>query len=207
MVGLGYVGLPLAVGFAAHFEVIGYDRSKERIAELKRGVDRTHGVEEGALERSELRFTSDPQDLRSCTFVVVAVPTPITKAREPDLSPLESASAAVGRILQPGMLVVYESTVFPGVTEDVCLPTLEKESGLKLGEFALGYSPERINPGDTEHRVSDTVKVVSGHDAAALKRVADTYGGGISDDKSSTAYTKNKAESSEGQGEGTARAD
>lgn len=175
MVGLGYVGLPLAVAFAAKFDVVGYDMSESRVAELSAGNDWTHEVNSERLSNPRLRFTADPSDLCDCTFLIVAVPTPITRAKDPDFRPLEGASHTIGRILKEGMLVVYESTVYPGVTEQICLPILEAESGLKLGQFALGYSPERINPGDTKHRVTDIVKVVSGHDAKALDRVAAVY--------------------------------
>ena len=176
VVGLGYVGLPLAVAFSQHFAVVGYDRSESRVEELRAGRDHTHEVAPESLAAGRLAFCSDPASLGDCTFIVVAVPTPITRAREPDLRPLEDASATVGKILSKGAAVVYESTVYPGVTEDICLPLLEEHSGMKLGEFALGYSPERINPGDAEHRVSDIVKVVSGHDSDTLERVARVYG-------------------------------
>jgi UDP-N-acetyl-D-galactosamine dehydrogenase len=128
------------------------------------------------LKNTNLLFTSDMQALRKCTFIIVAVPTPINEAKDPDLSPLESSSTTVGSILKKGMMVVYESTVYPGVTEDYCLPILERESGLKLGDFDLGYSPERVNPGDKDHTVKGIVKVVSGHNARALERVAAVYG-------------------------------
>ncbi len=176
VVGLGYVGLPLAVAFAEHFDVIGYDKSNSRIGALKSGKDHTGEVSDGLLSNDKLSFTCDPEDLRKCTFIVVAVPTPITKEHEPDLEPLEGASQTVGRILGKGMMVVYESTVYPGITENICLPILEKESNLKLGDFDLGYSPERINPGDIQHRVTDIVKVVSGHDTRSLERAAVVYG-------------------------------
>lgn len=176
IVGLGYVGLPLAVTFSGKFRVVGYDRSETRVQQLLSGVDRTREVEAADLRSTNLEFTTDPAKLGECTFIVVAVPTPITKAREPDLLPLEGASSTVGKVLRAGMMVVYESTVYPGVTEDVCLPILERESGLKLGDFELGYSPERVNPGDPHHRLPDIVKVVSGHNAAALERVSSVYG-------------------------------
>jgi hypothetical protein len=129
-----------------------------------------------ALRNDRLVLTPDAQALGDCTMIIVAVPTPLTRAKEPDLTALESASQLVGRILKPGMMVVYESTVYPGVTEEICLPILERESGMKLGDFALGYSPERVNPGDTRHTVASIVKVVSGHDEAALQRAAAVYG-------------------------------
>ncbi len=176
VVGLGYVGLPLAAAFAGHFEVIGFDVQEERVQRLQAGHDDNEEVGDGDLKHPNLSFTSRMEDLKSCTFLVVAVPSPISTSREPDLSFLENASELVGRILRKGMLVVFESTVYPGVTEDICLPILERESGLKLGDFDLGYSPERVNPGDKEHPVSAIVKVVSGHDSAALERMAGVYG-------------------------------
>jgi UDP-N-acetyl-D-galactosamine dehydrogenase len=138
IVGLGYVGLPLAVAFAQHFDVMGFDLSSERVDALNRGEDETGESEDGELENPRLTFTSNSDDLRDCTFIVVAVPTPITTAKEPDLTALRSASETVGNVLAKGAMVVYESTVYPGVTEEVCLPILEEKSGLKLGEFDLG---------------------------------------------------------------------
>ena len=176
LVGLGYVGLPLAVAFAEKGRVVGFDVKRARIDELRSGQDHTHEVDPAELHNPNLHFTDDPQALSDCTFIIVAVPTPIDANRDPDLTPVVKSSETVGRILRKGMMVVYESTVYPGVTEDVCLPILERESGLKLGEFSLGYSPERINPGDREHTVKKITKVVSGHDAAALDRCADAYG-------------------------------
>lgn len=176
VVGLGYVGLPLAAAFAEHFPVIGFDASAARVDALRRGEDRTGEVEATALKNPRLRFTNDPEELRGCSFIIVAVPTPLTRAREPDLTALRLASETVGRLLRPGMMVVYESTVYPGVTEEVCLPILERESGLRLGDFDLGYSPERVNPGDREHTVTRIVKVVSGHSPRALERAAAVYG-------------------------------
>lgn len=176
IVGLGYVGLPLAVAFAEAFEVVGFDASAERVKSLEAGMDHTGEVESAALEHPNLSYSADISDLKGCTFIIVAVPTPLTPAREPDLTALEKASTAVGGILQRGAMVVYESTVYPGVTEEFCLPILERESGLKLGDFALGYSPERVNPGDKQHTISSIVKVVSGHDAEAADRAARVYG-------------------------------
>ena len=176
LVGLGYVGLPLAVAFAEKGRVVGFDVKKARIDELREGRDHTNEVDPAELKNPNLHFTDDPKELEGCTFIIVAVPTPIDTNRDPDLTPVIKSSETVGRILRKGMMVVYESTVYPGVTEDVCLPILERESGLKLGEFALGYSPERINPGDREHTVKKITKVVSGHDASALDRCAATYG-------------------------------
>jgi UDP-N-acetyl-D-galactosamine dehydrogenase len=175
VVGLGYVGLPLAVAFGQVGTVVGFDISERRLAELRGGLDITHEADPERFRSARIRYTADPADLRGCTALVVAVPTPVDKANQPDLEPLRSASATVGRILQPGMLVVYESTVYPGVTEEFCLPILERESGFKLGQFGLGYSPERVNPGDREHTLETVIKVVSGHDAATLARVAALY--------------------------------
>ncbi|MBP7828875.1 MAG: nucleotide sugar dehydrogenase [Kiritimatiellae bacterium] len=176
VVGLGYVGLPLATAFATKFKVIGFDIKEARVKELRAGRDSTGEADPAHLKNPRLTFTSDPAALRRCTFIIVAVPTPIDESREPDLTPLESSSTAVGKILKKGMMVVYESTVYPGVTEEYCLPILERESGLKLGQFDLGYSPERVNPGDKQHSVSGIVKVVSGHNARALDRCAAAYG-------------------------------
>jgi UDP-N-acetyl-D-glucosamine/UDP-N-acetyl-D-galactosamine dehydrogenase len=176
IVGLGYVGLPLAVAFAEHFDVVGFDAKVARIEELKAGRDHTGEANPGELKNPRLRFTTDAAELKRCTFVIVAVPTPVTAGKDPDLEPLVHSSTTVGRQLAKGAMVVYESTVYPGVTEEVCLPILERESGLKLGDFALGYSPERVNPGDKQHTVRTIVKIVSGHDEAALQRAAGVYG-------------------------------
>lgn len=176
IVGLGYVGLPLAAAFARHYDVVGFDINPKRVEKLRSGTDDNLEVEPGELKNARLSFTSSIDDLKSCTFIVVAVPSPISVAREPDLECLESASELVGKILRKGMVVVFESTVYPGVTEEVCLPIMEKTSGLKLGDFQLGYSPERVNPGDKDRPITAIVKVVSGHDDAALDRVAAVYG-------------------------------
>ncbi len=176
IVGLGYVGLPLATAFATKFSVIGFDIKESRVRELKAGRDQTGEADPAHLKNPRLTFTSDPKALRRCTFIIIAVPTPIDESREPDLTPLDSSSRIVGKVLKKGMMVVYESTVYPGVTEDFCLPILEKESGLKLGQFELGYSPERVNPGDKQHNVTRIVKVVSGHGRRALERCAAVYG-------------------------------
>ena len=175
VVGLGYVGLPLAAAFARHVDVVGFDVSGERIAKLNQGIDENDEVGPGDLDTDRLTFTSTPEDLRSCTFLIVAVPSPINNSHEPDLDCLEKASATVGSILEKGMCVVFESTVYPGVTEDICLPIMERESGLRLGEFQLGYSPERVNPGDKERPITRIVKIVSGADEATLERVATVY--------------------------------
>ncbi|MBI4027440.1 MAG: nucleotide sugar dehydrogenase [Verrucomicrobia bacterium] len=175
IVGLGYVGLPLACAFARHMRVIGYDLNAQRIASLRKGRDATGEVPSADLRQSTLKFTARAADLRRCAVFIVAVPTPVDNAKIPDLRPIRSAAATVGQILTRGALVVFESTVYPGLTEEICLPILENESGLKLGEFGLGYSPERINPGDCEHTLDKVVKIVSGHDAATTARVARLY--------------------------------
>jgi UDP-N-acetyl-D-galactosamine dehydrogenase len=176
IVGLGYVGLPLAIAFAEKHKVVGFDVKADRVKELKVGKDHTGEVDTALLKNQNLSFTTNPDELRECTFIVVAVPTPINEAKDPDLTPLDESSKTVGRILKEGMMVVYESTVYPGVTEDFCLPILERESKLKLGQFDLGYSPERVNPGDKKHTVRGIVKVVSGHNRKSLERCAAVYG-------------------------------
>ncbi len=178
VIGLGYVGLPVAVAFARHArQVTGFDISRDRIAALRRGVDRTGEVPTDELEASQVRFTSDPADLAGSTFFVVTVPTPVDAEKRPDFAPLRSACASVGPSLAPGAVVVFESTVFPGATEQICGPALEAASGLVLGrDFTLGYSPERINPGDRTRRLENIVKVVAGQDAATLDRIAAAYG-------------------------------
>lgn len=175
IVGLGYVGLPLAVAFGQVGPVVGFDINEGRLAELRRGRDITKEADPAKFKAARITYTSNPEDLKRCTVVIVAVPTPVDAANQPDLEPLRGSSTTVGRILQPGMLVIYESTVYPGVTEEYCLRILEKESGLKLGQFALGYSPERVNPGDHQHTLENVIKVVSGHDAEALARVSRLY--------------------------------
>ncbi|MBR9979641.1 MAG: nucleotide sugar dehydrogenase [Desulfatitalea sp.] len=177
VVGLGYVGLPLAVHLAAHFDVIGYDMKAARIDELRAGHDRTLEVEKTQLAGSRVEFTSDAADLARCRLIIVAVPTPIDAYNIPDLSPLRGASTAAGRHLQKGSCVVFESTVYPGATEEVCVPIMEKESGLQLGrDFTVGYSPERINPGDKVHTLDKIVKVVSGSDDATADMLVKVYG-------------------------------
>lgn len=153
LVGLGYVGMPIAVAFAQKVNVIGFDTNARKIGQYKAGIDPTHEVGDEAVRASSVQFTSDEKMLRQAKFHIIAVPTPINADKTPDLQPVESASRVVGRNLTKGSVVVYESTVFPGVTEDVCVPILEKESGLVCGrDFKVGYSPERINPGDKVHR-------------------------------------------------------
>jgi UDP-N-acetyl-D-galactosamine dehydrogenase len=179
VIGLGYVGLPVAVAFGARGagEVVAFDIDERRVAELRDGHDRTGEVEPAALARARLRLTADPADLGAADFHIVTVPTPITRTKQPDLRPVIAASRTVGRQLSRGDIVVYESTVYPGVTEEICAPILEEESGLVFGrDFTLGYSPERINPGDKEHRLETIVKVVAGSDPATRDIVAKVYG-------------------------------
>ncbi|MDL2316575.1 nucleotide sugar dehydrogenase [Desulfovibrio sp. OttesenSCG-928-A18] len=177
VVGLGYVGLPLAAALAEHFSVIGYDVSAARVEELRRGFDRTCEVEAAALGKSSLRFTASAEELAEAGLVIVAVPTPIDAHRNPHLGPLRAASTTVGRHLREGAVVVYESTVYPGVTEEVCVPILEQESGLRCNEgFFVGYSPERINPGDKVHTVRHIIKVVAGSNPATRDLLALVYG-------------------------------
>lgn len=178
VIGLGYVGLPVALAFARRFPgTIGFDISRARVEALGRGEDSTGETTAEELAASSLHVTNDPAELAGATFFVVAVPTPVDAHKQPDLGPLLRASEWVGGALSRGAVVVFESTVYPGVTEDVCGPVLARVSGLQLGvDFALGYSPERINPGDREHSLERVVKVVSGSDDAALERVAAAYG-------------------------------
>ena len=177
VVGLGYVGMPLAVAFAKKgLRVIGYDLNKAKIQAYKDGVDPTHEVGNEAIRNTAVEFTSDEACLQDARFFVVAVPTPVNADHTPDLTPVEGASEVVGRNLQKGSIVVYESTVYPGVTEDVCVPILERESGLKCGvDFKVGYSPERINPGDPVHRLENIRKIVSGMDAESLAEIKAVY--------------------------------
>ena len=176
LIGLGYVGMPIAVEFAKHVKVLGFNHNERRIQQYKSGIDPTHEVGDEAIKTTTVDFTSDEKRLSEAKFLIVAVPTPIKEDKTPDLFPVENASRIVGRNLVPGSVVVYESTVYPGVTEDVCVPILEKESGLKCGvDFKIGYSPERINPGDKVHRLQTIKKIVSGMDAETLDCVAKTY--------------------------------
>jgi len=177
VVGLGYVGLPLAVHLSHHFDVVGFDLKTQRIQELQSGYDRTLEVSGDQLKQARLTYTDQPAHLAACRLLIVAVPTPIDDYRIPDLSPLRGASTTVGQHLQKGACVVYESTVYPGATEEVCLPILEAESGLVCGrDFSLGYSPERINPGDKVHTLDKIIKIVAGSDAATCDLLADVYG-------------------------------
>ena len=176
LVGLGYVGLPIAVSFAKKIDVIGFDLNSEKIKLYKNGIDPTNEVGNSAIAETSIYFTSDEKDLSNADFHIVAVPTPVNKDHTPDLSPVKSACEIVGRNLNKGAIVVFESTVYPGVTEDVCVPILEKESGLKCGiDFKVGYSPERINPGDKEHRLETIVKIVSGMDQESLEQIEKVY--------------------------------
>jgi UDP-N-acetyl-D-galactosamine dehydrogenase len=175
--GLGYVGLPVLIAFSKIDEVIGFDISRKRINDLSIGIDKNHEVKRDDLINSNITFSNNIEDIRAANFHIVAVPTPVSQNNDPDLSPLISASEKIGSILKKGDIVVYESTVYPGVTEEICIPILEEKSSLKLGnDFKVGYSPERINPGDKEHVISNIVKVVSGSDNDCLEAVANTYG-------------------------------
>jgi len=176
VVGLGYVGLPLAVAFAEKADVIAFDINQKKVEKYKNGIDVTKEAGDQAVRESTAFFTADESKLKEAKFHIVAVPTPITKDKKPDLSIVESASRSVGRNLTKGSIVVYESTVYPGVTEEICIPILEEESGLKCGkDFKVGYSPERINPGDEVHRLNTIVKVVSGIDQESLDEIAVVY--------------------------------
>ncbi|WP_035764604.1 nucleotide sugar dehydrogenase [Butyrivibrio sp. NC2002] len=176
LVGLGYVGMPIAVAFAKKIKVVGYDFNAEKVALYHRGIDPTREVGDEAIKQTKVEFTADPEKLKECKFHVVAVPTPVNDDHTPDLTPVESATRTLGKYLTKGSIVVYESTVYPGVTEDICVPILEKESGLKCGvDFKVGYSPERINPGDKVHRLETITKIVSGMDEETLEEVANVY--------------------------------
>lgn len=176
LIGLGYVGMPIAVAFAKKANVIGFDLNKEKIKLYKSGIDPTNEVGNEVIKSTSVRFTSDEEDIKKAKFHIVAVPTPVNDDHTPDLSPVEGASRILGRNLTKGSIVVFESTVYPGVTEDVCAPILEKESGLKCGvDFKIGYSPERINPGDKVHRLETIMKIVSGMDDESLEEIAKTY--------------------------------
>jgi UDP-N-acetyl-D-galactosamine dehydrogenase len=177
VIGLGYVGLPVAVALSEKFDsVVGFDINQARIQELNSGLDRTGEIEPARLEKSGVSVTSDISSIRDCSMYIVTVPTPIDENKQPDLTPVRKATETVGSVLKPGDCVVYESTVYPGVTEEYCAPILEKVSGLSRSQFKLGYSPERINPGDMLHRLETITKIVSGEDAATLERVANVYG-------------------------------
>ena len=175
LVGLGYVGMPIAVEFAKHIKVIGFDINEKRVNEYKNGIDSTNEVGP-AIKNSTVDFTADPARLKEARFIVVAVPTPVKEDNSPDLRPVEGASKTVGQNLAPGSIVVFESTVYPGVTEDICVPIIEKESGLKCGvDWKIGYSPERINPGDRVHTLTTIRKVVSGMDEETTSEIKKVY--------------------------------
>lgn len=176
LVGLGYVGMPIAVEFAKHVKVVGFDINEHKIAQYKDGVDPTKEVGDEAVAKTTVEFTCDSAALEEARFHIVAVPTPVNQDKTPDLTPVIGASKTLGAHLKPGSIVVYESTVYPGVTEDVCVPILERESGLTCGkDFKVGYSPERINPGDKVHTLTTIRKIVSGQDAESLEEIKNVY--------------------------------
>ncbi|MEE9412375.1 MAG: nucleotide sugar dehydrogenase [Methylococcales bacterium] len=176
LIGLGYVGLPIAVAFGKKSPVVGFDISTEKVNELRSGIDRTGEVDIQDLQSTQVDYTDDPSQLKLCDFIIVAVPTPITEALIPDFTALQGASEIIGKNLSKGSIVVYESTVFPGATEEICVPILEQFSGLKCGQdFKIGYSPERINPGDKVHTLQSIIKVVSAQDEDTLDKVAQVY--------------------------------
>lgn len=176
LVGLGYVGMPIAVAFARKINVVGFDLNEKKIELYKNGIDPTNEVGDEVIKNTKVAFTADPAKLKEAKFHIVAVPTPVNDDHTPDLTPVEGASRILGQNLTKGSVVVFESTVYPGVTEDICVPILEKESGLKCGvDFKIGYSPERINPGDKVHRLETITKIVSGMDAETLDIIAKVY--------------------------------
>lgn len=176
VIGLGYVGLPIALEFASSLHVIGFDINKERLTKLKNGIDPNNEITSDDFNNKSIEFTSDINDLRKATVFIVAVPTPIDDSNQPDLTPLLKASETVGKVLKSGDVVIYESTVYPGCTEEDCVPVLEKYSGLKfIDDFKVGYSPERINPGDKIHTLTNTVKIVSGCDDESLSFISSLY--------------------------------
>ena len=176
LVGLGYVGMPIAVAFAKKIKVIGFDLNEKKIELYKNGIDPTNEVGNEVIANTSVEFTADSEKLREAKFHIVAVPTPVNSDHTPDLTPVEGASRILGQNLVKGSVVVFESTVYPGVTEEVCVPILERESGLKCGvDFKIGYSPERINPGDKVHRLETITKIVSGMDEETLDTVAKVY--------------------------------
>ena len=176
LIGLGYVGMPIAIAFAKKVNVIGFDINDEKVSMYLDGFDPTGEVGDEAIKNSNVEFTSNPQKIKDAKFHIVAVPTPVNKDHTPDLTPVESASRLLGKQLTKGSIVVYESTVYPGVTEEICIPILEEESGLVCGkDFKVGYSPERINPGDKVHRLETIVKIVSGMDEQSLDIIAKVY--------------------------------
>lgn len=176
LIGLGYVGMPIAVAFAKKVDVIGFDTNKAKVEQYKRGIDPTKEVGNDVIKETSVEFTSDEARLKEAKFHIVAVPTPVRPDHTPNLQPVEAASRTLGRNLTKGSIVVYESTVYPGVTEDICIPILEEESGMKAGvDFKVGFSPERINPGDKKHTLENIVKVVSGMDKQSQDDIAKTY--------------------------------
>ncbi|PIC67980.1 UDP-N-acetyl-D-galactosamine dehydrogenase [Sporosarcina sp. P16a] len=176
LIGLGYVGMPIAVAFAKKVHVVGFDISQEKVELYKNGIDPTKEVGDAVIQNTAVEFSSDETSLKNAKFHIVAVPTPVKGDRTPDLTPLKSASTTLGRNLTKGSIVVFESTVYPGVTEDICVPILERESGLKCGpDFKVGYSPERINPGDKVHTLENIIKVVAGQDEEVLDIIAKVY--------------------------------
>lgn len=175
LVGLGYVGMPIAVEFAKHVNVIGFDVNEKRVYEYRNGIDATNEIG-SAIKKTTVDFTADPKRLREAKFIIVAVPTPVNDDTTPDLRPLEGASRTVGQNIVPGSIVVFESTVYPGVTEDICVPIIEAESGLKCGaDWKVGYSPERINPGDRVHTLTNIRKIVSGMDEESAREIKKVY--------------------------------
>jgi len=175
LVGLGYVGMPIAVEFSKHVDVIGFDINEKRVNEYRSGIDATNEIG-NSIKNCKVQFTSDPKELQTARFIIVAVPTPVKADNTPDLRPLEGASKIVGQNMMPGSIVVFESTVYPGVTEDVCVPIIEKESGLKCGiDWKIGYSPERINPGDRVHTLTNIRKIVSGMDEESADEIEKVY--------------------------------
>ncbi|MBE6004497.1 MAG: nucleotide sugar dehydrogenase [Lachnospiraceae bacterium] len=177
VVGLGYVGMPIAVAFASkEIDVIGYDTNEVKIKLYRRGIDPTNEVGNDAIKATKVQFTNDEKELSKASFIIVAVPTPVNQDHTPNLNPVERASETIGRNLSKNTIIVYESTVYPGVTEDICIPILEKESGLKCGlDFKVGYSPERINPGDKIHTLTNIKKIVSGMDSESCEQIKSVY--------------------------------
>ena len=176
LVGLGYVGMPIAVEFAKHIKVIGFNHNEDRIHQYKNGIDPTNEVGNEVISQTTVDFTSDEKRLSEAKFIIVAVPTPVKDDNNPDLGPVKNASKIIGRNIVPGTIVVYESTVYPGVTEDICIPIIEKESGLNCGrDFKIGYSPERINPGDRVHTLTNIRKIVSGMDKESAEQIQKVY--------------------------------
>lgn len=177
VIGLGYVGLPLALEFGKKFSVVGFDIKEDKISLMKKNIDPSNEITSNGFENCDIHFTSNIEDLKSASFFIIAVPTPIDEYNRPDLRPLLGATRTVASIIKKGDYVVYESTVYPGCTEEDCVPVLEELSGLKFGtDFKVGYSPERINPGDKEHILTNTLKIISGCDNEALSTIADVYG-------------------------------